>query len=453
MFPVIPAAAEPLVQAVAVAFFKPTLRRFVVLMCGLIVTLGRRTVSHALVAIEPLLGGHWSDYHRLYSAARFSMWELAAALVRQVVALLPAGVVIELVADDTVDGKEGDHVWAKGAHRDATRSSRGRTAVKFGHRWLVLCVLVQLPGWDRPWALPILCGMCVSPKLRSKIGRRQKTPSQLARQLLIRLMRWLPDRRFVLTGDYQVITHETAAFAQRHAERVTVVGRLRGDANLYAPPRNPNRRSRTGALAKKGRKLPSPARRIARLQPVAAEVAWYGNSRRTVRQASEAALWYDKHGNAVTPIRWVGVLGAQGLSADAFFFCSDVAMDAAWIIERYARRWNIEVTFEESRALLGLETTRHWCRQSVLRVTPMLLGLFTAVVLIWHRLPRSRQRVCWSRTPCYAKHAITYADVLAAVRRELWETSLLRHRDPDGCLDRLSPVVKQTILWHLAAAA
>lgn len=62
MFPVIPAAAEPLVQALSVAFTEPTFRRFCVLMCGLIVTMGRRMVSHSLVAIEPLLGGHWSGY-------------------------------------------------------------------------------------------------------------------------------------------------------------------------------------------------------------------------------------------------------------------------------------------------------------------------------------------------------------------------------------------------------
>ena len=314
MFPAVPAAAEPLVASIGVAFTEPSLRRFCVLMCGLIVTVGRRTVSHALAVVRPeldKLGGHWSNYHRLYSAAKFSMWELAAALVRQVVELLPPGVVIELVADDTVDGKEGDRVWAKGAHRDPVRSSHSKTAMKFGHKWLSMCVLVQLPGWDRPWALPVLCGMCLSPKVAAGIGRRQKTPSRLARQMLIRLMRWLPDRKFILTGDSQVVTHETVAFARRHADRVTVVGRLRGDANLYAPPANPARRSRTGGLARKGRKLAAPAERAAQLPAVEQEVAWYGNSRRTVRHAGEAALWYDKHArkraNSVTPIRWVCV--------------------------------------------------------------------------------------------------------------------------------------------------
>lgn len=454
MFPVIPAAAEPLVAAIGGVFTEPTFRHFLRLMCGLIVTVGRHTVSHALVAVRPVLQGHWSNYHRLYSAAKFSMWRLAAALVQQVIKLLPNDVVIELVADDTVVGKAGDHVWAKSVHRDSSRATRSHQALKFGHKWLVLCVLVQLNGWDRPWALPLLCGMCLSPKAAGKIGARPKTPSQLARQMLIRLMRWLPQRRFILSGDYQVITHETVAFAQRHAKRVTVVGRLRGDAALHAPPTHPDRKSRTGELPKKGGKLPSPKRRLAQLPPLSEEVAWYGNSRRSVRYVSETALWYDKHAAAVTPIRWVCVLGdAKQDLKDAFFFCSDPTMPTARIIELYARRWNIEVTFEESRALLGLETTRHWCRRSVLRVTPILFGLFSAVVLIWRQLPTDRQRVRWSQTPCYTKHTVTFADVLAEVRRELWETSLLRHPHQDRCLDRLPPSVRQTILWHLAAAA
>ncbi len=455
MFP-IPVAAEPLVGAMrdARVFTAPTLRRFIALMIGLIVTMGRRTVSHALAVMGPLREGHWSNYHRLWSAAKFSSWKLAAVLVRQVVALLPANAVIELVADETVDGKEGDCVWAKTAHRDPTASTRSRTAIKFGHQWLAMCVLVHLKGWDRPWALPILCGLCVCPRLSGMIGARQKTPAQLTRQMLIRLMRWLPDRKFILSGDSKVITHQVAAFAQRHADRVTVIGRLRADANLYAPPLNPKRRTRGGGLARKGRKLPSPGKQIDKLEPVVGEMTWYGNSRRKVRHVSEQALWHDKHGNCVTPIRWVCVLGdpEQNL-ADAFFFSSDPTMKAVQIIEHYARRWNIEVTFEESRALLGLETTRHWCRQSVLRVTPFLLGLFSAVVLIWQQLPGTRRKTCWTSTPCYSKHTITFADVLAAVRRKLWEQSLLGHQGKQQCLIGLSPAVRQTILWHLTAAA
>lgn len=454
MFP-IPTAAEPLVQAIedARVFTRPTFGRFVQLMMGLILTMGRRSVSRALVLIDSQQDGHWSNYHRIFSSAKYSLWTLAAVLVRQVVALLPGDVVIELVADDTVDGKDGDRVWAKSAHRDPTRSSRDKTAIRFGHKWLVLCVLVHVDGMARPWALPILCGMCLSEKVAAKLHRRPKTPSQLTLQLLKQLMRWLPDRKFILTGDYQVVTHQTVAFAQAHADRLTVVGRLRSDANFYAAPANPNRRCRSGT-ARKGRKVPSPGKRIQQLDPQTAEVVWYGGKRRQLRYVSEQTLWHDKHGGVVSPIRWVGVVGDKQQNLDdAFFFCSDVRMDPGRIIELYARRWNIEVTFEEARALLGLETTRHWCRRSVLRVTPILLGLFSAVVLIWQQLPKSRKSRHWSHTPCYTKQNLTFADALAAVRRELWEQSLLRHHRKDRCLNRFPRNLRQTLLRHLAAAA
>ena len=180
-----------------------------------------------------------------------------------------------------------------------------------------------------------------------------------------------------------------------------------------------------------------------------------GNSRRKVRHVTEQALWYNKlSNNTVTPIRWVCVLGDPKQNReDAYFFCSAVAATAVWIIQQYARRWSIEVTFEESRALLGLETTRHWCRQSVLRVTPILLGLFSAVTLIWSSLPAARRRVISTATPCYAKTSVTFADALAAVRRELWETTLLRHRRKERCLTCLPKVLRNTLLWHLSAAA
>ena len=454
MFSVSP-AAESLIAAIETAgvFSRPTLPRFVALMTGMIVSMGRRTVSHALVAIGRIREGHWSNYHRLYSSAKYSLWALAAVLVRQVIALLPADAVVELVADDTVDGKDGEQVWAKSAHRDPTRSTRARTTIRYGHKWLAMCVLVRLEGWERPWALPILCGLCIAPRIAAQVGRRPKTPSQLARQMLARLMRWFPKRQFILTGDYQVVTHRTVCFAQRHADRVTVIGHLRGDAGLYAPPKNPRAAAR-GGTRKKGRKLPSPKKRMAELQVVKQKVAWYGASQHEVRYVTEESLWYDKHGNSVTPIRWACVLADEQLELeDTFFFCSDVSMDAAKIIEQYARRWNIEVTFEESRALLGLETTRHWCKQSVLRVTPILLGLFSAVALMWHNLPKARRQVVATATPCYPKTHVTFADALAAVRRELWEEVLLGHSRKSGCLTSLPRDLRKTLLWHLSAAA
>jgi hypothetical protein len=453
MFP-IPAAAEPLAKAFEGAFTRPTFQRFMMLVTGLIVTVGRRTVSRTLRVIEPVMGeGHWCNYHRIYSQARYRLWDVGRILVGRVIALLPADSEIILVVDDTVDGKAGENVWAKGPHRDGRRSTRKHVSVKWGHKWLVMCVLVKLPGIDRPWALPILCGLCCTEKVAKQTGYRRKSPSELSLQFLIRLMRWFPDRRFILLGDSRATNHRLACFAHRHSDRVTMISRLRSDANLYAKPSL--RKTRGGGLARKGRKLPSPIKQVPQLTPQVSIIAWYGTSRRKIRHVSETGLWYSVHDVAVVPIRWVCVLGTKGLE-DAYFYSSQQNMDARRIVELYAMRWNIEVTFEETRALLGLETTRHWCKKSVLRATPIIMGLFTAVGLMWNELSTTIAKELLSQTPCYRKQRMTFSDVLYLVRREIWSNGLLQHHLPGRCdnwLDQLPESSRNSLLAQLAAAA
>ena len=77
----IPSAAQPLAMAFEGAFTRPTFQRFVLLMTGLIVTIGRHTVSRALRVMEPVLGeGHWCNYYRLYSQARYRLWDVGLIL-------------------------------------------------------------------------------------------------------------------------------------------------------------------------------------------------------------------------------------------------------------------------------------------------------------------------------------------------------------------------------------
>ena len=54
------------------------------------------------------------------------------------------------------------------------------------------------------------------------------------------------------------------------------------------------------------------------------------------------------------------------------------------------RRWQLEVTYEEARAHLGVETQRQWSERAILRTTPALLGLFALVTLLAHQLLRGR---------------------------------------------------------------
>ena len=79
----------------------------------------------------------------------------------------------------------------------------------------------------------------------------------------------------------------------------------------------------------------------------------------------------------------------------------------------------MEVTFQEVRTHLGVETQRQWSAAAIARTTPVLLGLFSWLILVAHNLRRARslrlRRAAW-----YAKTVPTFADVLASVRHLLW---------------------------------
>src|SRR5207253_4832737 len=176
-----------LCQLFAPAFTEPTFRRFQVLWLAALLTTGRRTVSNLLRTAGSLAQGDPSSYHRVLSAARWSGLHLAALLARFLLRhCWPSGR-IRIVGDDTVDEHRGKKVHGKARHRDAVRSSHSYTAYRWGHKWVVLAILVSFPFASRPWALPVLVALYRSPKDNQRRGRPHKTPAQLL-QVLLRLL-------------------------------------------------------------------------------------------------------------------------------------------------------------------------------------------------------------------------------------------------------------------------
>src|SRR5690606_38638317 len=82
-------------------------------------------------------------------------------------------------------------------------------------------------------------------------------------------------------------------------------------------------------------------------------------------------------------------------------------------------RWSVEVTFQECRAHLGMETQRQWSDLAIQRTTPALLGLFSLVTLLAQQLTAG-QPLPARRTAWYRKPEPTFADALALVRKTLW---------------------------------
>lgn len=66
-----------------------------------------------------------------------------------------------------------------------------------------------------------------------------------------------------------------------------------------------------------------------------------------------------------------------------------------------------------------MKTQRQWSDLAILRTTPALLGLFSLVTL-WATQLQAEQGLLPECVRWYPKHAATFSDALALVRRELW---------------------------------
>src|SRR4029079_13745238 len=128
--------------------------------------------------------GHRTTDQRVLSRARWSGLQLGCTLACLILARLVPDGSVTLVGDDTVDGHPGKRVYGKPRTRAPVRSSHAYTAWKYGHRWVVLAVLVRFPWASRPWALPILVDLYRSEEDDRERGRPHRTPSQLMCRLL-----------------------------------------------------------------------------------------------------------------------------------------------------------------------------------------------------------------------------------------------------------------------------
>jgi hypothetical protein len=446
----VPACVIPVLTMFRPVFSSPTYHRFLILVLAAILTTGRRTVTNLLRTVRYQAQGHTSSYHRVFSRRRWSTWALARALITFLLDhVVPPGPVL-LAGDDTVTEHPGPTVFGKGRHRDGVRSTPSYTAYRWGHKRVVIAMLLKLPFATRPWALPVLVALYRPPEWDRVHGTRHRTPAHLARLLLARLLRWFPHRHYIFVGDTGYGTSETARFCRQHRRHLTLVSKFYGDAALYEPP-PPRTHHTMGRPRVKGQKLPSPQAVVAhRTRRTRLAVAWYGGITRDIEIVTGPGHWY-RIGEDLVAIRWVYVHDCTGTHRDEYFFTTDLSMGPKQIVECYTQRWSIETTFQECREHLKLESTKCYSQQTVLRFTPCLFGLYTIVVLLYLQLPdllRLPIMVSWS-----GKSATTFADMITCVRRAIWQQWFFQTSPKAEPFSKLPRSLQETILYALAPAA
>ncbi|WP_240741160.1 transposase [Deinococcus sp. Arct2-2] len=400
------------------------------LVVGALRSPGKRTVTAALRVLGLADDPRFGTFHRLLSRARWSSLQASRVLLGLLVtACVPSGPLV-LGLDDTIERRTGAKISAKGIYRDPVRSSHGHFVKASGLRWLSLMLLTPIPWAHRIWALPFLTVLVASQRYNEERGHRQKSLTDWARQMLRLVQRWCPGRPLIVVADSAYAAIRWLSDLQQDRP-ITVITKLRLDAALYDPA--PDRAAgQMGRPRLKGDRLPTLASLVHDPQTRWERVRlsrWYGEIHREVDIISQTAVWYHT-GLPPLRVRWVLIRDPKGKFSTQALLCTDLLQTPRQMLEYFVQRWQLEVTCEEVRAHLGVETQRQWTDLAIARTTPALLGLFSRVTLMaherWKSHPVRVRRAAW-----YAKTLPTFVDALAEVRRALWKVPTVRTSAPE----------------------
>jgi DDE superfamily endonuclease len=437
-----PQEGSTVILAFRTLFSKKVFEHVKVLLLGALLSVGRHTVCAALrfcgLAQEP----NFHKYHRILSLVHWSSLKASRILLYLLVECFTSKEEPLVVGiDETIERRTGAKIKAKGIYRDPVRSSQKYLVRCSGLRWMCMMLLCKVSWAQRIWALPFLTLLAPSEHYCTEQGKRHKKITHWARQMMVLLRRWLPNRVLIIVADSSYAVLELLEAVQ---QQVCFITRLQLRAALYDPPAAQRRPGQKGPTPKKGAVQPKLSERLhdaaMEWQPLTM-AQWYGQKNRQLLVATGTALWYHV---GVTPIaiRWVMIKDPQSKKKPEALLCTDAALSTEQILTYFSRRWMMEVTLEESRAHLGVETQRQWSDEAIARTTPVLLGLFS-IVALWADKLCKQQVVNMEQTAWYHKQHITFSDAIAAVR-----SSLYKQANNNTCTPNTDMVLIPKQLWE-----
>jgi hypothetical protein len=426
-----------LLEGFAGCFRQEVFETFRLMVAAWAVCPGPHTISEVWQATGLAAKRHHDLAYALFRSARWDWDDLGKVLILLIVAqLIPTGAVW-LVVDDTLAHKRGARVAFGGFFLDAVTSTRKRKNFRFGLNWVVVGLVVHLPlRPDRYFCLPVLWRVY---RKKGTAGHRKRT--ELAAELARLVAACLPDRECWLVGDAAYLT---AAVLKGRPANLRVIGPLRWDAALYGlpPARRPGQR---GPGRKKGDRLPTPRQMLedtARYPAEEREVEFLARKRRLRLQVVRDLLWYSGAGGE--PVTLVLVRDVAGAWRDAALLATGRDVSAEFVVTGYCRRWGVEVAFFDSKQFLGLHEPRVWGERSVERAHPMAWFVLSLTVL-WYAVAGKDGKQVRRERPWYTgRKEPTFADMLGALRLQLWER---RITGTSGAAEVAPDVLEMLVHW------
>jgi DDE superfamily endonuclease len=444
--PMIPEPFAGVLAAYAACFQARSYATFQWLVLGWVQCVERRTLTAVALASGAVGPRHISVFHRFFARAPWSLDAVGQVVFQQALRWLPAEQPLYLLGDDTLARKQGKCVSLASMHHDPLLSTARKPFFSFGHVWVVLALWVPLPmGRGRGFALPLLVrlytgakrgGRADAPSRPTTGQRRQvaeaahtardrRTKLELLGELVALVAGWAAERPVYVVVDS---AYAGRALLEHRPPHVHVVSRLRLDAALWAPA--PKRRAgQKGRPRRRGARLPTPQQVAGRCRHwQALTVTIYGRTV-TTQVRPLRALWYTAL--RAQPVQIVLVRDPTGKRRDEAFFCTDPTADAQFLLEAYARRWCLEVTFHDAKQFLGFTESQCQTPRAVQRTAPFALLVYDLVLLWFAAHAHTTTSSVWPVRPWYRhKTAPSFADMLAALRAALAPSRFLEPTCP-----------------------
>jgi hypothetical protein len=402
-------------------------------MAGWVLSHRRRFVTELIWSSGCTQWGHHSCYHRFFSHASWCLDCLCCVLARMLVAAFAPTGLIEMAVDDTLCRKRGLTVYGTGMHHDPLISSRAKPLTSWGHDWVVLTLILRCPFWapTKVWSLPVACRLyrnrqgltkgkkkAKGKKSQPKRDPNHRTRPELAVELISLVASWFPQRKLIVSGDS---AYGGGSVLQKLPANVELISHVHPKGALYEPAPAPVP-GKKGAHAKKGKRLPGMASWANDAQQPWQELVFdqFG-LHATLLVKTVHALYYKAGKDRLLTI--VLVRDVLGKRPDQMFYCTCLDWDARKILSEYSARWSIEVTFENSKQLLGLEDPANRKEKAVRRTAPMALFLYSLIVLWFHQV--GHRHLHFPDRPWYRrKEEPSFADMLTTLRRLSWQDKL-----------------------------
>jgi len=419
------------------------------LALGALVGLGRHTVSGLITATGQQFAD-WSAHYRLFAHERFDPQALLAPARRAVVERLAPEAPLVVLMDDTLLRKRGRKIAGTGWRRDPLGPPFAGNII-WAQRFLQLsAALPESAGGKgaRARAIPIDLVHCPSPRKPSKRASPEQWEQYRQARAITKISRRGVERvaalRAALDQDGQhhrpLIVAADGAFTNRTVltpwpEGATLVGRLRKDAKLEAPP-PPEGELRRGRKRCYGTILPTPEH-IRQDETVPWQQV----------PAFAAGRHFDFDVKVVGPVRWRAA-GPRDLRLliirplgyrltqngrllyhhPAYLICTDPNLAPAQILQAYLWRWEIEVSFRDQKTLLGTGQAQVRTAAAVERVPVMIAAAYAYLHLALvistggQNAPTTLPRTHWQK-PLPNQRCSTQ-QALQLLRTQLWGQAL-----------------------------